>query len=172
MVPKMPDIARLLVVVDESPASQRALEYTGKILRRRRGFQIRLLRLLPPLPPELLEFGGAENPGKEAALERELRQQQKQWIVTAKSSARSALDEAVKTLRKAGIAASNIQCAYSDPTEPGDTARVVLEQARAMGCYTVVLGHHAHSWFREIAGGDLTEHVLRHASGVSVWVVQ
>jgi nucleotide-binding universal stress UspA family protein len=168
----MPDIARLLVVVDESPGSKRALEYTGKMLGGRRGFQIRLLQLLPPLPPELLEFGGAENPGKEAVLEKELRQQQKQWIAAAKLSAKPALNEAVKTLRKSGVAARNIQCAYSDPTDSGGTARVVLEQARATGCRTLVLGHHAHSWFREIAGGHLAEHILRHASGISVWVVQ
>ncbi len=67
-------IEHLLLVIDESPASVRAVEYTGNLLRRRQGFRIHLLHPLPPLPPELLEFGGAENPRKEQALENELRQ--------------------------------------------------------------------------------------------------
>lgn len=52
-------IEHLLLVIDESPSSLRAAEYTGNLLRSRQGFRIHLLYLLPPFPPELLEFGGS-----------------------------------------------------------------------------------------------------------------
>ncbi len=165
-------IEHLLLVIDESPASVRAVEYTGNLLRRHQGFRIHLLHLLPPLPPELLEFGGAENPRKEQALENELRRDQQQWIASARKSAAPAVEQAVRVLRKASIPPRNILREFSYPTEPRDAARAVLEHAKAKKCHTVVVGHKAHSWFREIAGADLTEHILRKANGISVWVAQ
>jgi nucleotide-binding universal stress UspA family protein len=165
-------IEHLLLVIDESPGSLRAVEYTGNLLRRRQGFRIHLLHLLPPLPPELLEFGGAENPREEQALESELRREQQQWIASARKSAEPSVDQAVGVLRKAGIPSRNIFREFSYPTEPRDAARTVLEHAQAKKCHTVIVGHKAHSWFREIAGADITEHILRNASGISVWVVQ
>lgn len=165
-------IERLLLVIDESPGSQRAVEYTGRMLRRRRGFRIHLLHLLPPLPTELLEFGGAEDPQKERALEQELRHDQQQWIASARKSAEPSAEKAASALHRAGISSRNVIREFSYPTEPRDAARTVLECAQEKKCHTVVVGHSAHSWFREVTGADLTEHILRHARGISVWVVQ
>ena len=91
---------RFLVVVDESPGSKRALDYGGRVLGGRRNFAIILLHLLPPLPPELLEFGGAENPRKEQKLEAELRVDQQAWIRSARTSAKSFLTSAIQQLHK------------------------------------------------------------------------
>ena len=52
------EVERLLLVIDDSPSCVNAVKYTAKMLGHRRGFRIHLLHLLPPLPPELLEFGG------------------------------------------------------------------------------------------------------------------
>ena len=57
--------SRLLVIVDDSVASKRAVRYVGKFVGKRRGFRIRLVHVLPSLPPELLEYGGS-NPAGEA----------------------------------------------------------------------------------------------------------
>ena len=165
-------IEHLLLVIDESPASLRAVEYTGNLLRRRHGFRIHLLHLLPPLPPELLEFGGSENPRKEQALENELRRDQQQWIASARKSAEPSVENAVGVLRKAGSPHRNILCEFSYPTEPRDAGRTVLEHAQAKKCHTVIVGHKTHSWFREFTSTDLAEYILRHASGITVWVVQ
>lgn len=162
----------LLLVINESPASLRAVEYTGKLLRRRRGFRIHLLYLLPPFRPELLEFGGADNPGEEQALQKELRGGQQQWIASARKSAEPSVERAFGLLHKAGIPARNVLREFSYPTEPRDAARTVLDYALAKKCDTVIVGHKAHSWLREIANADLTEHILRNASGISVWIVQ
>jgi signal recognition particle subunit SEC65 len=131
MVQAESEIERLLLVIDESPGSKRAVAYTANILRRRRGFRIHLLHLLPPFPSELLEFGGAEDPRKEQKLGAELRRDQEEWVAAAKASAKPALEEAAKTLRKAGIADRNIDREFSYPTEPRDAARTVLEEASA-----------------------------------------
>lgn len=163
---------RLLLVVDDSPASKRALDYTSGMVRGRRNFAIILLHLLPPLPPELLEFGGAENPRQEQKLEAELRGDQRAWIHSARHSAKSSLASAVQQLHKAGVPRGEIRIAFSDPIKDRDAAIAVLEQARGKRCRTIVIGHASHSWFRELAGGDLTEHLLRRSKGLAVWVVQ
>lgn len=162
---------RFLVVVDESPGSKRALDYAGKVLGGRRNFAIILLHLLPPLPPELLEFGGAENPRQEQKLEAELRVDQQAWIRSARTSAKSFLTSAIQQLHKAGVARDAIHLAFSHPARDRD-ATTVLEHARGKRCHTIVIGHAAHSWFRELAGGDLAEHLLRQGKGFTVWVVQ
>ncbi len=56
---------KLLLVVDESRSSKRAVTYVARTIGRRRGFQLCLAHLLLPIPPALLEFGGAENPDEE-----------------------------------------------------------------------------------------------------------
>jgi nucleotide-binding universal stress UspA family protein len=163
---------RFLVVVDESPGSKRALDYAGRALRGRRNVAIILLHLLPPLPPELLEFGGAENPRKEQKLEAELRGDQQAWIRSVRTSAKSFLTSTIQQLHKAGVPRDAIHLAFSHPASDRDAATTVLEHARSKRCHTIVIGHAAHSWFRELAGGDLVEHLLRRSKGLAMWVVQ
>ena len=78
----------LFVVVDESGASRHTLQYVGALVGKRRGFRIVLGYVLPSLPTELLEFGGAENPEKEEKLGKELKGEQKRWLSVARRKAR------------------------------------------------------------------------------------
>ena len=49
---------RLLVILDGSPISKRAVKYVASWVGRRRGFRLCLAHVLPPLPAGLLEHGG------------------------------------------------------------------------------------------------------------------
>ena len=155
-------MAGLLLVVDESSASRSAIQYVGRFLGRRRGFRIHLLYLLPP----------PEDPRREERLDAELRHGQEEWIASARASAEPVLNEAARSLRKAGITSRNICSEFSYPTEPREAARTILEQAQAKKCCTVVIGHKAHSWFRKIASGDVAERVFQLATDISLWIVQ
>ena len=53
---------KLLVVVDESPATKRALEYVAQVASRRRDFRICLAHALPSPPPDLVEFRAQKRP--------------------------------------------------------------------------------------------------------------
>lgn len=164
---------RLLIVVDQSSSSDQALKYVASMVGRRRGFHVQLLHLLPPLPPELLEFGGAEDPATELKLQAQLRREQQDWLSSARDSAVPVFDKAVRILRKAGIVSRNIESGISYADEPRDASQGILDTARAKHCRTIVLGHEAHSWFRGLAGGvHLAEHIIRHGAGFSIWVVQ
>ncbi len=163
---------RLLVIIDNSSGSKRAVEYLAAVIGRRRGFHVHLLHLLSPLPPELVEFGGAEDPQKEQQLQAELRHDQKAWIASARNAAKAVLGDATEVLRRAGISAHEISLGRPYPTESRDAARTVLNEARSKRCHTIVIGHESHSWFRELVGGHLAEHLLREARGLTIWVVQ
>ena len=53
------------LAVDDSEATARAVTYVASIIGGQPGFRLCLLHISAPLPPKLLEFGGAENPAEE-----------------------------------------------------------------------------------------------------------
>lgn len=163
---------RLLVVMDESEASERALRYVTRVVGGRRNFRVCLLHVLPPVPPALLEFGGAQRPGEEEPLETALRQRQREWIAGAKDAARPALYRAHGILRKAGLAPGRLAAKFLDPLERGHIVEEILAQARMRRCRGIVLGRQSMSWLRELVDGDLAQALVRAAKGFTVWVVE
>lgn len=164
---------RLLLVVDASPSSKSAVEYVAKILGHRRGFQVCLAHFLPPLPPILMEFGGAENPDKERQLDAQLHRDQQQWINTAKRKAEPTLDRARGRLRQAGLPAISLSTQFSDPAHEQDSAKEILELARWNRCRTIVVGRRSLSWLKSItAGKDLAEKLVRQGKDLTIWIVE
>ena len=129
----------LMLIVDGSPATRRAVDYVTKMVGCQRGLHVHLLHLLPPLPAELLEFGGAEDPQQERKLQAELHREQQTWIASVKAPARPALDYAIDTLRNAGLFTYEIELASSDPWDDRDATVAILKQAREKRCHTIVV---------------------------------
>lgn len=163
---------RLLVVMDGSEASERALRYVTRVVGGRRNFRVCLMYALPPMPPALLEFGGARRPGEQESLEEALRRRQRQWVVEAKRQAKPALDRARGILRKAGMAPGRLAAKFLDPPMRGRMVEEILDQARARRCRGIVIGRESMSWLRELVDGDLAQELVRAAKGFTVWVVE
>ncbi len=166
-----PPESRLLLVLDGSPASLHAIDYVAETAGRCGALRFYLVDLLPPVPPELLEFGGAEDPTEEERLSRSLRSDQQSWLATARKNARRSLTAASAKLRKAGAVAGAVVPRCSDPFDRREAAEEVLEMARRHKCRTIVLGHQAHSWFRRLIKNDLAEELVRRGRDVSFWIV-
>lgn len=163
---------RLLVVRDDSVASRRAVKYVGKFVGKRRAFRICLVHVLPPLPSELLEHGGSEDPVKEAQLEAELRVGQHRWISAAKKACQKGLHEDRAVLRKAGISARAVKASFCEPDPGRGAADAILRMARGRRCHTVVVGRQSVSWFHKLFSHDLSEELLRRGKGFCVWAVE
>lgn len=163
---------RLLVVRDDSVASRRAVKYVGKFVGKRRAFRIYLVHVLPPLPPELLEHGGSEDPAKEAQLEAELKVGQHRWISAARKASQKGLHEDRAVLRKAGISARTVKASFCEPEEGRGAADAILDMARGRRCRTVVVARQSVSWFHELFSHDLSEELLRRGKGFCVWAVE
>jgi nucleotide-binding universal stress UspA family protein len=163
---------RLMIILDESPGSRRAVDYVARMVGCRRGFHAYLLHFFPPLPTALLEFGGAEDPHKEQELQAELHRDQQDWIASAKAPARAVLGDAINTLRQAGLFTYEIEMSCSDPLDNRDPTVVLLDRAREKRCHTIVVGHDAHGWYRRLSGASLIDRLLRHVNEFTIWIVQ
>jgi nucleotide-binding universal stress UspA family protein len=158
--------------MDGSEASERALRYVTRVVGGCRCFRVCLMFALPPVPPELLEFGGARRPGEEEPLTDALRQRQRQWRTDAKRQARPALNRARGILRKAGMAPGRLAAKFLHTVDRGHIVDEILAQARARRCRGIVIGRESMSWLRELVYGDLAQELVRAAKGFTVWVVE
>jgi nucleotide-binding universal stress UspA family protein len=163
---------RLLVVVDGSKASKRAVSYVAQIVGRRRGFKVCLVHTLSDLPASLIEYGGGKNPDEEEKLDAELHVEQKRWVVAAQERAQPALTRASAALRKAGLAANAIEERFCFPADGRARADEILDLARKHKYHTVVVGRESLSWLRQLLGSDPVEELLRRGKGFAIWIVE
>ncbi len=160
---------RMLLAVDESENSQRAVEYVGSLLSRTPDIAITLFHVLKPMPRELLEHGGSENPAAEALLGEELRREQDTWIEKEREAECRVLNTAFETLRRYGFDESRVALKFG---HEDDIARNILETAKAGGSDTIVLGRHGTSRIKRMFGGGVTDQLLRDAKGLAIWVIE
>jgi nucleotide-binding universal stress UspA family protein len=155
---------KVLVVVDESPATERALEYVGRLASGHTDFRICLAHALPSAPPELVELRGAEKA--------RLRAYERRWISVVEMTEQRALDLANAALRKGGLAANAIEGHYCNVVDASFATEEILSLAKARKCDTVVIGRKALSWLRELIQGDPAEELVRQGEGFTIWVVE
>ena len=142
-------ITKLMIVVDKSLASMRAVTYVARILGGRRGFRICLAHTLPSPPAEMLGFGGAEDSGKEEWLEARLRASRHLWASAAKRKASVSLEHAYAELRHAGFARGEIEVHFCCPSDKKHAPKEILRLARERGCQTIAVGRRSLSWLRK-----------------------
>ena len=99
---------KILVAVDESENSHRAVQYVGVLLRETPNVTITLFHVLKPMPRELLEHGGSENPVAEARLGAQLRVDQESWLRSERESECSVLRRAWDLLTGWGFDANQV----------------------------------------------------------------
>lgn len=170
-----PPLARdkhILVGVDDSEATMRALHYLAAILEGRRDFSVCLLHVLPPIPPELLEFGGAEDPEAERQLSEELKQAQAQWLEEAKQAAEPIMLRAQRILTDRGIAPDQIEIDFAEAIHRPDIPQRLLDAAALHHCGTIVVGRESFPLLQELVQRHVGEELVRKGQGVAIWVVE
>jgi nucleotide-binding universal stress UspA family protein len=160
---------RILLAVDESENSHRAVKYVGSLLSRTPDTAVTLFHVLKPMPRELLEHGGSENPAGEAQLGQQLRDEQEAWIRKEGESESHVLSKACETLTQAGFDRSQVTLKFGH--EDG-IAGNILEEARNGKHETIVVGRHGTSRVKRLFGGGVTDQLLRDAKGFAIWVVE
>jgi nucleotide-binding universal stress UspA family protein len=163
---------KILIAVDDSEASRKAVTYVSKMVRGREPIHIYLFHVLPPIPPKLLEFGGAEDPQKEQLLSTDLNTAQAQWMEKAKTAAQLSLNTAQTILRDHGMSQHNISTRLSSSIHKPDVVREVLEAAKQWDCGTVVVGRKTLPWLQELFHRHIGEELVQKGQGFSVWVVE
>lgn len=160
---------RILVAVDDSEHSERALSYVGTLLRDARDAYVTLFHVLKPMPRELLEHGGSEDPHVEVRLAEELRKDQEGWVRTESVIEYAILVRALEVVGKTGFPLDRVTLKFG---HEDNIARNILDEARNGGFGTIVVSRHGTTGIKRFFGGDVTDQLLRDASGFTLWIVE
>ncbi|NGZ08628.1 MAG: universal stress protein [Nitrospira sp. LK70] len=160
---------RILVAIDGSKDSIRAVNYVGRLLRSTPGVSVTLFHVLNPLPPVFREHGGSENPDREEQLGKQLRKDRKTWYRKEQKLESKILSKAQHMLERSGFPASRIRLkfGYDD-----DIVETILDEARKGHYQTIVVGRHGVSGLKKLFFGGITRRLLQQAAGCAVWVVE
>ena len=161
----------ILVAVDDSAATKQTLRYVARMMAGRSDVGIRLLHLLPPVPPDLLEHGGAENPDVEHVLDKELREARDAWIKARQEDAEPLLDNA-RSILAADFPRDAVTTECRPSVDGVAVARDCIEAAADSGCRTIAIGRDSLPWHREFLHTHACDELVKHAKGVTVWVVE
>jgi len=162
-----------MIAVDGSSASMQAVAYVADLFGGRSDVTIRLLHVLPPIPPSLREFGGSEDPQEEVRLSGELRHSQHRWTEDATRAAKPAIDRAVMRLLEHGFTDRQVIEDVCQPVQDrDDVVQVILEAAKERNCGTIVVGRRTLPWWQELFARHVSEELVRKAEHCAVWVVE
>ena len=162
-------LSRILIAVDGSEHSARALRYVGTLLRDTRDVQVTLFHVLKPMPRELLEHGGSEDPAEEIRLAKELQQGQENWVRTESLFESPILVTALELFGQTGFPLDRVTMKFG---HEDDVAHTILDEARTGGYGTIVVSRHGSNGMKRFFGGGITDQLLRDASGYTLWVVE
>lgn len=165
-------IGKLLVVVDNSLASLRAVAYVAQMLGGRRGFRVCLAHTLPLPPGGMMGFGAADDTKKEDRLEARLRASRHLWVAATKRKLSASLEHAYADLRRAGFARGEIEVQFCYPSDRRNAPKEILKLARERECHTVVVGRQSLSWLREHLQSNPADELVRLGKGFTTWVVK
>jgi nucleotide-binding universal stress UspA family protein len=163
---------RILVGIEDSESSTHALEYVADLARGDGGFVIHAFHAIGPVPVELREFGGAENPRTERQLDSQLQQKRDHWIRTAKTEARPFLENAKRQLIATGISESAITTHLIVLQDRQDLIGEILKTASRNHCGTIVVGQSHLPWFKELFTSHTGEELLKQSEGFGICVVK
>jgi hypothetical protein len=168
----MPNAKNMLVAVDDSEASYRAVTYVGSIVGGREDCRVCLLHALPPLPRELLEFGGSSNPEQEEQEEARIKAEQARWVEEVTQAAEPIFTRAQHLLQEAHVSAHAVETQIVDAVNTQDLIQDILETAQRGNFGTIVVGRESFSGFKALFTSHVGDALIRQAHGVTVWVVE
>lgn len=166
----MPTSKRILVAVDQSGASGRAVNYVADLLGGNPDVHVGLLHL--ELPPRMLEWGGSEDPEIEQKVSSEranaYREMEKE-VIKGEQGWLQRL-QGIFAERRIDVAAQLVQ--FEEPLEPTNIAQHVLKTAKERDYGTVVVGWHSFSGLQRLFRHHVGEELVRTGKGVTIWVVE
>jgi nucleotide-binding universal stress UspA family protein len=145
----------LLIAVDESDSSRRAVLYVADFLGGFAGFTVTLLRIVPA--PEKDFFDTAA--------------EQDAWVEEKLESANRMLSNYRQILIQSGFAEDKIRI-RACIEESRSFSDAILETRCDLTCCTIVVGRHHKSKTEEFLFGSTSSKLIHEAKNCAVWVVE
>jgi nucleotide-binding universal stress UspA family protein len=159
---------RILIAVDDSRASTKAVQYCARILRRTANCDVRLFHIVEPIGPLWICMHGTLST-KSSAPAGDARAH---LIGEAKKRSRPVLGKMLRALTTAGLKQHRIESTWFVSAREDTLVFELLKLAREEQYGTVVVGRTALPWYRELFHHHLAEQLVRHGEGLSVWVAE
>ena len=145
----------ILMAVDDSANSRRAVEYTAQLLGGVEGIHVTLLHVIP-LPEE--DFFPDEN-------------QKEEWLRHYRKKMEGTLEDYRQVLVKAGFEEDALDKRLPVRNCPSMAECILAE--RGGGAYgTIVVGRQGLSRKEEFLFGSISSKIVNHARQCTVWVVE
>jgi len=158
---------RFLVALDCTPGSTRCVQYLNRVLRGAEHAVIILFHVLPTTSPNML---------KEEEVERITAIQHEKpylagyfWKEEDEAQMSRSFEQSRQLFIQGGFAQSRIIFHFN--VQSADVAQIILDEARDLGCGTIVVGRRRLSRVKELLLGSVSNTVVKLAPGVTVWVV-
>jgi len=148
-------LSRILIAVDDSEHSARALRYVGTLLRDVRNVQVTLFHVLKPIPRERLA--------------KELQQDQENWVREESVMEYPILVQALELFGKTGFPLDRVTLKFR---QEDDIAPAILDEAQTGGYGTIVISRQGSNGMKRFFGGGITDRLLRDAAGYTLWIVE
>jgi nucleotide-binding universal stress UspA family protein len=162
----------ILIAVDDHDAAKRAVEYVATFVAGRDDVNIHLFHALRPLPPQLMESPGAEDPTREQQIERRQAAQQKSWKNRAETQVIPVLEAAKSQIVAAHIPAENVATQFLQLNDRGDLVSEIIKAAHEYRCHTVVVGYNDYPWIKEKFHAHIAEQLIAQSERLAVCVVK
>ena len=145
----------LLIAVDESDSSRRAVLYVADILGGFPGFTVSFLRIIPEPEEDFFDT----------------RDELNSWIKNQTEGANKLLENYRQILIQSGFPGDKVR--YRACVGEGKSfAEAILETRCELTCCTVVVGRHHHSKAEEFLFGSTSSKLIHEARNCAVWVVE
>ncbi len=145
----------LLIAVDDSESSSRAVLYVADFLGGFPGFTVTLLRIIPEPEEDFFDTEDELN----------------SWIKKQTDVANRMLENYRQVLIQSGFPEDKVRY-RACVGEAKSFAEAILETRCDLSCCTVVVGRHHHSKAEEFLFGSTSSKLIHEASNCAVWVVE
>ncbi len=157
---------KVLISVDDSEGSMKAVEYAGNQFGGTSDLQITLFHVLLGQPPEFWDDGHLlteeERKARKMVIEK--------WVTNQKTRLDSIFQKAIETLCREGIALNQISTKFT--LESMDVIpHCILAEAKAGGYQTLVIGRCGRSKAMHRFLGSIANQIVNSAEGLAVCVV-
>ena len=162
----------ILIAIDNSEASMRAVAYVAAIIGGQNGFRVELFHVLPPLPSEIREIAWPDAPELADRAKAEFRAARSQWLKKAERAAQPMFARTKALLTEVGVADEAIHTQVFTSFEVREVAADILEAARTSHCGTVVVGRETFSGFEKMFRPHVGDQLVPQGQGLTFWIVE
>jgi nucleotide-binding universal stress UspA family protein len=143
---------KILVALDQSEDAQRVVRYVAEVLGGKRETEITLFHAIRSMVPIHEEFDMGELPE------------------STREAMGKVFDDARRVLMAAGLTEANIKTEFKSGA--ADVAQEILTEAEAGGYDTIAMGRRGMGRVKQFFIGSISNKVVQHARGRTVWLVE